>query len=80
MGTYPKRVNANDVVNTDFAPGLFKLEGGRTVYDEVWMADGGSAVYLGRIDVTPDGLKVVRRWIPWNAPILQMYDPLQEYK
>ena len=75
MANYPKRVNASDVVNGNFAPGLFMLEGGRAVYDEVWMSDGGNAVYLARVESSSDGLKIVRRWIDWDAPIIQMFDP-----
>lgn len=72
--SYPKRVRACDVVNGYFAPGLFMLEGGRAVYDEVYMVDGGKAVYLARLDVLPEGMKIVRRWIDWNAPIIQMFE------
>lgn len=73
---FPKKVKALDVANSGvFAPGQFMLEGGRAGYDEVYMADGGCAVYLARVDSTDDGLRVVRRWIPLETTILQMFDP-----
>lgn len=75
MQNYPKRVKACDVANGEFAPGLFMLEGGRALYDEVYMADGGQAVYLARVESTDEGLRVVPRWIDWDAPIIQMFDP-----
>jgi len=71
---YPKKVKACDVVNGNFAPGLFMIEGGRAKYDEVTMADGGCAVYLARVESTENGLKVTRRWIEWDTPILQMFE------
>ena len=75
MTSYPKKVKVQDVAgNGEFAPGLFMLEGGRAKYDEVYIADGGRAAYLIRVDSSPNGLKVVRRWIEWNAPLLQMFD------
>lgn len=72
---YPKLVRPCDVVNGFFAPGLFMLEGGRAKYDQVYMHDGGGAVYLVRIESCDNGLKVVKRWIDWDAKFLQMFDP-----
>lgn len=66
---YPKLVKPADVVNSIFGSGLFMLPGGRALYDEVFMVDGGTAVYLVRIN--PD-LTITRRWIDWDTPILQM--------
>jgi len=73
-GTYPKKVRACDVVNSNFAPGLFMLEGGQAKYDEVYKRDGGNAFYLTRIDAVDKGLKVTKRWIPWNATVIQMFE------
>lgn len=73
--SYPREVKAVEVVNSIFGPSLFMLPGGRAVYDEVWMADGGSALYLCRLEAKRDGgLRVGRRWIPWNTTLLQMYE------
>lgn len=71
---YPKTVRARDVCNSIFGPGLFKLDGGRAVYDEVFLCDGGNALYLARVDMTDEGMKIVRRWIPWDTNVLQMYE------
>ena len=74
---YPKKVRACNVVNGNFAPGLFMLEGGRAKYDEVCMRDGGRALYLARVEEdrgdTDDGLAVKKRWIPWNTKVIQMF-------
>lgn len=78
---YPKTVLPAEVVNENFAPGLFRIKGGRALYDEVYMADGGRAVYLGRVISTADiqgdnpfsGLKVTKRWIPWDTQLEQMF-------
>lgn len=66
---YPKTVKPEQVVNEDFAPGLFRIKGGRAVYDEVWMTDGGIAVYLARVISTDEGLLVTKRWIPWETEL-----------
>ncbi len=72
---YPKTVKPSEVVNDNYAPGLFRIKGGRAVYDEVWMPDGGRAVYLASVESTDEGLKVTRRWIPWETALEQMFDP-----
>lgn len=71
---YPKVVKPGDVVNGDFAPGMFRIKGGQTVYDQVWMADGGRAVYLVKVISVEDGLLVTRRWIPWDTKLEQMFE------
>lgn len=71
MDGYPKTVKPQDVVGGVFSPGLYRIKGGRALYDEVWMADGGSAVYLVRLN--PD-LSAVRRWIDWDIELEQMFD------
>lgn len=76
---YPQIVAAVDVVNSVMGPGLFSLPGGRAMYDEVWMADGGRALYLARIEpigTAGDGwqFRVVRRWIPWETMVVQHYE------
>lgn len=79
---YPKIVKPSDVVNGDFAPGLFRIRGGRALYDEVWMADGGEAVYLARVrggDTVEDGIFVTRRWIPWDTELEQMFEVEDNY-
>ncbi len=78
---YPKTVLPAEVVNGNFAPGLFRVKGGRALYDEVYMADGGRAVYLARVISTVDiqggnlfsGLKAIRRWIPWDTQLEQIF-------
>jgi len=70
---YPKTVKPNEVVNTVFGDGLFRIKGGRAVYDEVWMADGGYAVYLARVISTDNGLRVTKRQISWDTELEQMY-------
>ncbi len=73
--TYPKTVMPHQVVNENFAPGLFRIKGGRAVYDEVYMRDGGSAVYLVRITAAAfPGLKITKRWIPWDLELEQMFE------
>lgn len=71
---YPKTVKPSDVVNDSFSPGLFRIKGGRALYDEVYMADGGRAVYLGRVTPTNEGLCVTKRWISWDTELEQMYE------
>lgn len=71
MRDYPKVVMPHDVVNGIFAPGLFRIKGGRALYDQVWMADGGDAVHLVRLN--PD-LSFVRRWISWDTELEQMFE------
>lgn len=81
MSNYPKSVRPQDVVNSIFGDDLFMIEGGRATYDEVYMSDGGSAVCLVR--VRPAGfrengapiLSVTRRYITWDTPLIQLYDP-----
>lgn len=79
MTTYPRTVKPNEVVNQMFGEGLFRLKGGRALYDEVYMFDGGQAVYLCRLEqVKVNGqwrFKVAKRRIPWDAEIEMMYDP-----
>ncbi len=58
---YPKTVKPSDVVNGDYAPGLFRIKGKRALYDEVWMADGGKAVYLHRVTFLNSGFYIHRR-------------------
>ncbi len=71
----PKEVKPADVVNSIFGTNLFKIKGGRAYYDSVYMVDGGTAVYLTRIDFLPDGLfKSVRRQISWETTLIQMYE------
>jgi hypothetical protein len=75
---YPKIVKAKDVVNNGlFAPGLYRIKGGRAFYDEVWMADGGIAVYPIRIEVidNDDGgsFKIIKRHIDWDTELEQMF-------
>lgn len=70
MNEYPKRVKAKEVVNGSFAPGLFMLIGGRAKYDQVWMCDGGNAIYLVRVN---GDLSTVRRWIGWDTELMQMF-------
>jgi hypothetical protein len=72
---YPKLVRPADVVNSHFAPGLYRIKGGRQFYDQVYMRDGGQAVYLARIE---PNLKIVKRWIGWNTILEQMFDPEKE--
>jgi hypothetical protein len=75
MMDYPKKVKAVDFVGACFAPGLFKIDGGRALYDEIWMADGGNALYLCRVESVDGGLKVIRRWIDWDTDLIMMFDP-----
>lgn len=69
-----KEIQAVEVANSIFGPGLFSLKNGRALYDEVWMADGGNALYLVRLN---NDLSIQRRWIPWNTVLLQHYDPME---
>lgn len=69
---FPKLVKAVDVAGSIFGPGLFMLPGGRAKYDQVWVNDGGEALYLARLN--NNDLSVVMRWIPWETKVLQMYD------
>lgn len=71
---YPKTVKPGEVVNENFAPGLFRIRGGRALYDEVYMADGGRAYYLGRVTTTSKGLSVTKRWINPDTELEQMFE------
>lgn len=71
---YPRTVKAVDVAGSIFGPRLFKLPGGRALYEQVWIADGGRALYLARLEAD---LRVTRRWIPWDSLIIQMYKPME---
>jgi hypothetical protein len=71
---YPKKVRPNEVANDDFAPGLFRIKGGRAFYDQVHLNDGGRAFYLVRITVESNGLKVVKRWIKSDTALEQMFE------
>lgn len=69
MNEYPKQVRVCDVVgNGYFSPGLYMLKGGRSFYDECVML-GSTAAYLVRVE---SDLRVIKRWIGWDAPLLQM--------
>jgi hypothetical protein len=70
MNKYPMLVKAVDVVNGDFDTGLFKLKNGKVAYDQVYMHDGGNALYLVRIN---SDLSTVMRWIPWDTELLKMF-------
>lgn len=74
---YPHVVNPWEEANGQFAPGLFRIKGGRALYEEIYLADGGRALYLARVEPTDDGrLKVVRRWFdPDRTLIEKMFDP-----
>ena len=74
---FPKVVKARDVAGGAFAPGQFMLQGGRAKYDQVWICDGGEALYLVRVN---NDLSVVRRWIEWDTEILQMFNPEDDKK
>lgn len=72
---YPRPVKPHDVVNHGGRPGMFRIKGGRAVYDEVYMRDGGDAIYLVRIEAHPDGpphLKITKRQIDWNTKLEQL--------
>lgn len=73
---YPKTVLPQDVVNGEFAEGLFRIKGGRALYDQVSMQDGGKAVYLVRIESAevPPYLKVISRWIAGDTELEQMFE------
>ena len=66
-----KVVRAVDVVNSVFGPGIFKIPGGRATYDEVWMMDGGNAMYLCRLS---NDLSITKRWIPWHQYLIMTDD------
>lgn len=83
---FPKVVPAHEVVNCYFGKDLFQVKGGRAKYDEVWMADGGEALYLVRLippagdnstpDTSPKALfRIYKRWIPWTTILLMLYQP-----
>lgn len=71
---YPLEIQAYDVAGDgNFAPGKYKIVGGRAFYDEVVILDGGYSLYLSRVENGDDGLRVIRRWIPWNTRLLLMF-------
>lgn len=70
---FPLTVKPADIVNKMFGPDLVRIKGGTALYDEVWMKDGGNAMYLVRL--LPDDLTVSRRWIPWETELEIMYNP-----
>jgi hypothetical protein len=74
LKVYPETVMPADVVNSCFGTGLFRIKGGRALYDQVTMQDGGKAVYLARLTSTAEGLQVYERWIPWDTVLEQMYE------
>lgn len=71
METYPKKIKAVNVAGSYFAPDLFGLVKGRAKYDQVWVNDGGTALYLVRVN---NDLTVTKRWIPWDSEIIQFYE------
>lgn len=54
------------------AEGRFRVPGGRATYESVIYNDEtarGDRIRLTRLEVTPDGLHQVNRWVDWEAPV-----------
>ena len=66
-----KIIRARDVAGHGYTTGAFRITGGRAVYDEVYVADGGRAIYLVRVN---RDLSITKRWIPWDQMLIQLED------
>jgi len=61
--------------------GLFRLPGGRTVYEAVMYDEAtarGSRPRLARLDTSRGGIRQVNRWVDWDQPVEVISEPGQE--
>lgn len=74
----PKIGKACEFAGTEFGDGMFRTKGGRALYDEVWVADGGNAIYLCKVFADENGINVIKRWVPWDSEIEQLWTNFPE--